>query len=165
MIKIKPFHFKIAFVFSVLILIFYFFLIFTGENGLQDLNAMKQEVKNTKAKNERIKQENVEIYQKIDRIKTDPVFMENAARQELKMIGENEIVFKFGTPDSLKNKPAPPKTEAILPNPSPITPQNDAIAQKPCRSTPKSRRLNRQPIMLDRRKMMQIRLRAMPIHR
>lgn len=123
MLKIKPFYFKIAFGVAILLLISYLAMIFTGENGWYDLNNMKQELKNIKAKNEQIKQENVYIYQKIDRIKTDPVFQENIARQELKMIGKDEKVFKFDDADPSKNNTTPPKSE-------PISPVNNEDLQK-----------------------------------
>lgn len=93
--QFKPVYFKIALVLGALLLISYVALIFIGENGLRDLDGMKQELKKINAKNEEIQQENVEIYRKIERLKTDPAYMENIAREELKMIGEKEIVFKF----------------------------------------------------------------------
>ncbi|MBC2763550.1 MAG: septum formation initiator family protein [ANME-2 cluster archaeon] len=66
-----------------------------GDNGFRDLNAMKQELNALKAKNENLQQKNIEMHRKIKRLKEDPEFIENIARQELKMIGKDEIVFKF----------------------------------------------------------------------
>jgi len=88
-------HLKIAFFFVVLILISYMVLIFIGDNGVQDLNAMKLELNTLKAENELLQQKNIEMHRKIKRLKEDPEFIENIARQELKMIGKDEIVFKF----------------------------------------------------------------------
>ena len=121
MVRFKPVYFKIALVLGALILISYVALIFIGENGLQDLDGMKQELKKINAKNEEIQQENVEIYRKIERLKTDPVYMENIAREELKMIGEKEVVFKFDNDSKetkTENTPATPPTT----NAPPITP-------------------------------------------
>jgi cell division protein FtsB len=117
MVQFKPVYFKIGLVLGVLILIGYVSLIFIGKNGLGDLNAMKQELQNINIKNEEIRQENVEIYRKIERLKTDPVYMENIAREELKMIGEKEMVFKFDDAKQPKTDSAPP-----TPNTPPLTP-------------------------------------------
>ncbi len=95
-------HLKIAFFFAGLILISYMVLIFIGDNGVQDLNAMKLELSTLKAQNEELKQKNVEMHRKIKRLKEDPEFIENIARQELKMIGKDEVVFKFKEDDTTK---------------------------------------------------------------
>jgi len=80
---------------AVLILISYMVLIVIGDNGVRDLNAMKQKVSILKAENDALQQKNIEMRRKINRLKEDPEFIENIARQELKMIGKDEIVFKF----------------------------------------------------------------------
>ncbi|MCD6584632.1 MAG: septum formation initiator family protein [Desulfobacteraceae bacterium] len=62
---------------------------------MRDLNALKQEVIELKAKNNVLQEKNIRMHRKIKRLKEDPKFIENIARQELKMIGKDEIVFKF----------------------------------------------------------------------
>lgn len=91
----NSFHLKIVFFLAVLILISYMVLIVIGDNGVRDLNAMKQKVSILKAENDALQQKNIEMRRKINRLKEDPEFIENIARQELKMIGKDEIVFKF----------------------------------------------------------------------
>jgi len=88
-------HLKIIFFLAVLILISYMVLIVIGDNGVRDLNAMKQKVSTLKAENDVLQQKNIEMRRQINRLKEDPEFIENIARQELKMIGKDEIVFKF----------------------------------------------------------------------
>ena len=95
----KPSHLKIALFFTALILVSYMVLIITGDNGLRDLNAMKQELSALKAENEELQQKNIEMHRKVKRLKDDPEFIENIARQELKMIGKDEVVFKFKEDD------------------------------------------------------------------
>jgi cell division protein FtsB len=95
-------HLKIAFFFAGLVLISYMILIFIGDNGVRDLNAMKMELNTLKAQNEDLLQKNIEMHRKIKRLKEDPEFIENIARQELKMIGKDEIVFKFKEDDATK---------------------------------------------------------------
>jgi cell division protein FtsB len=93
---------KIAFFFAGLIIIAYMVLIFIGNNGVQDLNAMKLELSTLKAENEELQQKNIEMHRKIKRLKEDPEFIENIARQELKMIGKDEVVFKFKEDDTTR---------------------------------------------------------------
>ncbi len=88
-------HLKIALFFAGLVLVSYMVLIFIGDNGLNDLNAMKQELTDLKAENEVLQQKNIEMHRKIKRLKEDSEFIENIARQELKMIAKDEVVFKF----------------------------------------------------------------------
>lgn len=91
----NAFHLKIAFCFALLILCGYMALIIVGDKGLRDLNAAKQKLSILKAENEVLQQKNVELHRKIKRMKEDPEFIENTAREKLKMIGKDEIVFKF----------------------------------------------------------------------
>jgi len=95
-------HLKIAFVLAGLIIISYMVLIIIGDNGVRDLNAMKQDLDTLKAENEVLQQKNIEMHRKIKRLKEDPDFVENIARQELKMIAEDEIVFKFKDNDTIE---------------------------------------------------------------
>jgi len=100
----KPAHLKIVFFFAVLVLISYMVLIIIGDNGLRDLNAMKQELNALKTENTQLQQKNIEMHRKIKRLKEDPEFIENIARQELKMIGKDEVVFKFKEDAAVKRK-------------------------------------------------------------
>ena len=91
----KPPQLKLALIFGILVLIAYFAIIIFGDNGLRALNAMKQELNSINVQNEKIQQKNIEKHRKVKRLKEDPEFIENIARQELKMIGKDEVVFKF----------------------------------------------------------------------
>ena len=105
----KPAQIKIALIFGILVLISYFVIIIFGDNGLRDLNVMKQELNSLEIQNETIQQENIKKHRKVKRLKEDPEFIENIARQELKMIGQDEVVFKFqkkeADKDELINEP------------------------------------------------------------
>lgn len=78
----------VALMFSLL-----FFIIF-GEHGFIDLNALKAEKVQLNEKNDRLTQENFSLSVEIDRLKHDPHYIENVARQELGMVGENELILK-----------------------------------------------------------------------
>ena len=78
----------VALMFSLL-----FFIIF-GEHGFIDLNGLKAEKIQLNEKNDRLTQENLSLSGEIDRLKHDPHYIENVARQELGMVGENELILK-----------------------------------------------------------------------
>jgi cell division protein FtsB len=75
-------------------LIALFFFIIVSEHGLLDLRKLKQEKAKLVQENGRLTRENLAISIEIDRLKHDPAYIENIARHELGMIGENEIILK-----------------------------------------------------------------------
>lgn len=93
------------------------FILF-GDKGWRDLNAMKQELAVLKAENDTLQQENIDLHRRIQRLKEDPEFMETVARQELKMIKKDEIVFKFTDDDADKRRTldAPSHTAKEIPH-------------------------------------------------
>jgi len=103
---VKPIHVKIALVFAVLILVSCFAIIIWGDNGLRDLNATKQKLNDLKMQNTELQRQNIELSRKVKRLKEDPEYIENIARQELKMIGKDEVVFKFQQKKTAKAKKA-----------------------------------------------------------
>ena len=81
--------------FSILVLVSLFFFVVLGEKGFFDLNSLKQEKNMLLEKNRRLEQENLALSRTIDRLKNDLAFIESVARQELGMIGKDELIFKF----------------------------------------------------------------------
>lgn len=84
---------------SILFLIALFFFIIVSEHGLLDLRSLKLEKAKLVLETKRLTKENLAISIEIDRLKHDPAYIENIARHELGMIGENEIILK------LRNQP------------------------------------------------------------
>ncbi len=82
------FSVAVALMFSLL-----FFIIF-GEHGLVDLNTLKAEKVQLVEENEALTRKNIALSVEIDRLKHDPRYIENVARQELGMVGENELILK-----------------------------------------------------------------------
>lgn len=80
--------FVIAALFSLLL-----FIIF-GENGVVDLHMLKMERNNLLERNAELSQENLSLYREIERLRNDPKYVENVARQELGVIGKDEVIFK-----------------------------------------------------------------------
>ena len=76
-----------------------FFIIF-GEHGLIDLNTLKTERNQLAEKSEQLTSKNLSLSVEIDRLKHDPKYIENVARQELGMVGEDELILK---PRSIQN--------------------------------------------------------------
>ena len=79
---------------SVLLLLTLFFFIIVSEHGLADLRFLKKERDRLVEENNNISRENQAISVEIDRLKHDPVYIESIARQELGMIGKDEIILK-----------------------------------------------------------------------
>ena len=126
-------HLKIIFFFALLILGGYLVLIIVGDKGLHDLNAMKQELNALKTENETLLQKNIEMHRTIQRFKEDPDFVENIAREKFKMIGKDEIVFKFKDKKTVKD-PMPIQTH----NPPVPSPDNDIGDQIPADLSPRA---------------------------
>jgi len=66
-----------------------------GDNGLMELNRLQRRHAAMVQENTVLSQENARMYSSIDRLKNDPDYIENIARQELGMIRSNELIFKF----------------------------------------------------------------------
>lgn len=77
----------------VLLFSLLFFIIF-GEHGLLDLNTLKNERDQLAEKSEQLTRKNLSLSVEIDRLKHDPKYIENVARQELGMVGEDELILK-----------------------------------------------------------------------
>jgi cell division protein FtsB len=82
---------------AIVILSLFSLLLFIGfgENGLADLNLLQTERDSLLKKNEELVQKNLSLYREIERLKNDPKYVEDVARQELGVIGKDEIIFKI----------------------------------------------------------------------
>lgn len=86
-------HIIVSFV--ILMLFALFLIIIFGDHGVADLNLLKKEKETLTDKNAGLVQENLVLYRTIDRLENDLGFIENVARQELGMIGKDEVIFKL----------------------------------------------------------------------
>ena len=86
---------------AILILFSMLLLIVFAENGLVDLNFFRKERDRLVEKNESLARDNLDLYNEIERLKNDNKYIENIARQELGMIGKDEIILK---PQSVSGK-------------------------------------------------------------
>ena len=79
---------------AILVLFSMLLLILFGDHGVADLNLLKSERDALVETNEKLARENLLVYDKINRLKTDLEYIENVARQEFGMIGEDELILK-----------------------------------------------------------------------
>jgi cell division protein FtsB len=79
---------------AVILLGALFFFIIVSEHGLKDVNFLKKEQARLVNINKRLSEENLAIGVEIERLKYDPAYIENIARQELGMIRADEFILK-----------------------------------------------------------------------
>lgn len=77
---------------GILILLGFLFVIGSGKRGAVDLYQLKQEKDRLHRANLELQKKNQERYRTIDRLKNDLEFVEDVARTDFGMIGEDEVV-------------------------------------------------------------------------
>lgn len=90
---------------AILILFSLLWFVIFGDNGLADLKALQKERDTLVEKNVKLTRENLALYREIDRLKNDPEYIENVARQELGLIGKDEMIFKINSDDTKGQDP------------------------------------------------------------
>ena len=70
--------------------------IYYAPYGAKSYLSSRQELRQLTSDVKRLHQQNIEIREEIDRIKSDPAYLETIARQHYSLIKENEIVFEYG---------------------------------------------------------------------
>ena len=80
-----------------------------GDRGLVEVNRLKGERNQLRGDNRELTEKNLALRREIERLKSDPAYIEYVARQELGMIGRDEVIIRF---NSLENKiPKPDQKE------------------------------------------------------
>lgn len=67
-------------------------LIVFGDNGLVELSRLRERQQIMADGNETLARENVDLYHIIKRLKRDPAYIESVARNELGMVGKDDLV-------------------------------------------------------------------------
>jgi cell division protein FtsB len=67
-------------------------LIVFGDNGLVELSHLRDRQQALVEQNETLARENVDLHRTISRLKTDPVYIESVARNELGMVGKDDVI-------------------------------------------------------------------------
>ena len=79
---------------AILILVSLLFFILFSEHGLTDLNMLQKEKTLLIIENRALDRKNRARGIEIDRLKNDPEYIESIARQELGMVGRDEVILK-----------------------------------------------------------------------
>jgi len=67
-------------------------LIVFGDNGLVEMQRLREKEQTMVQQNETLAKDNVSLYRTIGRLKNDPTFIESVARKELGMIGKDDVI-------------------------------------------------------------------------
>jgi cell division protein FtsB len=67
-------------------------LIVFGDNGLLEMRRLREKKRSMVQQNETLARENVRLYRTIGRLKNDLAFIESVARNELGMIGKDDVI-------------------------------------------------------------------------
>lgn len=67
-------------------------LIIFGDNGRVELTRLRERQQALAERNQTLARENVDLYRIIKRLKNDLVFIESVARNELGMVGKDDLV-------------------------------------------------------------------------
>ena len=86
---------KIFFYSAVLLMFLLLLFIVFGDQGWMEFRRLKADRNSLMEKNDRLKKENLLLYKEIERLKNDPEYIENVARQEYGMVGKDEVVVKL----------------------------------------------------------------------
>jgi cell division protein FtsB len=80
---------------AVLLVIFCMaLLIVFGDHGVTDLYQLKSRRDQLRQVNQTFALENIRLINQMDRLKNDPTYIETIARDELGLIGKDEIILK-----------------------------------------------------------------------
>ena len=80
-------------------------VIIFGDRGLVEVNHLKGERDRLVRDNRELTEKNLALRREIERLKTDPAYIEHVARQELGMIGRDEVIIRFNSPKNKTPKP------------------------------------------------------------
>ena len=90
----------------VLVTAAFIWVLFAPNTGIYSLLKMRNKTASLQIETEQLVESNKRLREEIDRIKNDPVFLEQIAREKYGLIKKNEQVFDFSKPtkDSAKDK-------------------------------------------------------------
>lgn len=77
---------------AAVVLVNLLLLIVFGDNGLVELSRLRDREQTLADQNELLARENVNLYRTIGRLRQDPLYLESVARNELGMIGKDDII-------------------------------------------------------------------------
>ncbi len=97
---------KILLALVALVLFNILLVIIFGDRGLVEVNRLQQARERLQQENRQLQDKNLSLRREIERLKTDPAYIEHVARQELGMIGRDEVIVRFDLPETRSARPA-----------------------------------------------------------
>jgi cell division protein FtsB len=70
-------------------------IVFAPNRGIFDMVRTREKIEKLQAENLRLAEENKALQQEISRLKDDPTYLEEKARNEYGMLKENEVLYIF----------------------------------------------------------------------
>lgn len=98
------YHRALLYASAALIVTLALFAIF-GERGALHLWRLRQEKRKIDEKNFLLQRENELLRERIYRLRHDDLYLEKVAREELGLVRPGEILYRFVSPESRKEKP------------------------------------------------------------
>ena len=95
---------KILLSLVTLVLLNILLVIIFGDRGLVEVGHLKGERDRLLRDNHALKEKNLALRREIERLKTDPAYIEHVARQELGMIGRDEVIIRFKSPEQKRGQ-------------------------------------------------------------
>jgi len=96
---------KILLSLVALVLLNILLVIIFGDRGLVEVGHLKGERDRLLKDNRVLNEKNLSLRREIERLKTDPAYIEHVARQELGMIGRDEVIVRFNSPGKKVTQP------------------------------------------------------------
>lgn len=91
---------KLVLVGAVGALVFMGRVTYLGDHGVKDLMQLRVRLHEIVAENEKIAQDNKWLAVTVDRLKNDPAYIEDMARQTLKFVRKGDIVIEMANDDA-----------------------------------------------------------------
>ena len=103
MALLKKNHFVYGLVFSFIAILLFAWLNF-GRNGLAELYKIQKEKERSVAVLNELREKNEHLSAEIRRLRGDRKYLESVAREELGLVRENEIIYRFKSEGKGKRK-------------------------------------------------------------
>ena len=103
---------KIYLLFLAALALFLGLILVYSDNGLMRLHELKLDQEKLEQDNERLREENRRLLRKLERIKSDPRYIEDEARKKLGLVRPDETIYR------LKDEPEAPSPEPTQPEKS-----------------------------------------------
>jgi cell division protein FtsB len=81
-----------------------------GQHGFIHLYRVGKERQAYEQRIQKLKEKNQALFDEIQRLRTDPKYVEQVARKELGLVKENELIYRFKDDDTKKRETAPNQT-------------------------------------------------------